>query len=653
MKKFKCLLNRFFTSILFVCLGISSFAQYAGSVDTTFAPNNNGVPFSTSGHYRSMGVEVIGNSVYYALQCEPGYPKIRKYDFQGNEDLDWYNNQMSTWNTQFATTFLETEKDINGNYTGEFFISGRNSYNSMVNQGVRFLNKINADGTRDLNFVCPYTSWISVCTSIYHDWENGILYYSYRNGYGTVVLVSCDPNTGQVLQTLTLPVANNNYSINKITKIEGVDGIIVAGLFDFDYNNNHYASLFKIDSQFNILPINGLTNISNNFVINDIISVNDSECDGTLSGSTKIYIAGSISEVSGNTGFKNIARFNLLNDFWQIDQNYKPGCAGAVYDICYYNCHLVSTGNFASSTSSGSNSPFWSPKVTAFTSDGIVSDEFKMTTTGAGLGGVYVSGLENSFGQGTGRCLAVNPTNDGNGRWEIFIGGTFVNLIQGPPQPRSVIKNMNFMAKLYGFESSIDTEFTYCLDENGSNRYTISTFDISNTTGCEKWELYKSEGAPFNWILIRTENSHEFTDTTLNRSVWYRIVRTVTECGNSCSSGYIIYKESNNCQISNNGTELRELVMSSADYEEIKQIESEISKLDVFPNPTNGVLTIKDDFKDEFRSVSLYNSLGSKIVSKNYNSNNYKLDITDLPSGVYMLVITTDTGVQKQQIIKE
>jgi len=653
MKKFKCLLNRFFTSILFVCLGISSFAQYAGSVDTTFAPNNNGVPFSTSGHYRSMGVEVIGNSVYYALQCEPGYPKIRKYDFQGNEDLDWYNNQMSTWNTQFATTFLETEKDINGNYTGEFFISGRNSYNSMVNQGVRFLNKINADGTRDLNFVCPYTSWISVCTSIYHDWENGILYYSYRNGYGTVVLVSCDPNTGQVLQTLTLPGVNNNYSINKITKIEGVDGIIVAGLFDFDYNNNHYTSLFKIDSQFNILPINGVTNVSNNFAVYDIISVNDSECDGTLTGSTKIYIAGSISEVSGNTGFKNIARFNLLNDFWQIDQNYKPGCAGGVYDICYYNCHLVVTGNFSSSTSSGSNSPFWSPKVTAFTSDGIVSDEFKMTTTGSGLGGVYVSGFENSFGQGTGRCLAVNPTNDGNGRWEIFIGGTFVNLIQGPPQPRSVIKHMNFMAKLYGFESNIDTGFTYCLDENGSNNYTISTFDISNTTGCEKWEVYKSDGEPFNWTLIRTENTHDFTDTTLTTNVWYRIVRTVTECGNSCSSGYIIYKESNNCQISNNGTELRELVMSSVDYEEIKQIESEISKLDVFPNPTNGVLTIKDDFKDEFRSVSLYNSLGSKIVSKNYNSNNYRLDITDLPSGVYMLVITTDTGVQKQQIIKE
>ena len=122
---------------------------------------------------------------------------------------------------------------------------------------------------------------------------------------------------------------------------------------------------------------------------------------------------------------------------------------------------------------------------------------------------------------------------------------------------------------------------------------------------------------------------------------------------NSCSSGYIIYKESQNCQISNNGVELRALVISSEEHEEIKQIESEISTLDIFPNPTNGIVTIQDSFKDEFRSVSLYNSLGSKVISKNYNSNNYKIDITDLPNGVYMLVITTDTGIQKQQIIKQ
>ena len=654
MKKFKCLLSRIITSTLFVCLGISSFAQLAGSIDTTFTPNNNGTPFSTSGYYKAMGVEVIGNSVYYALQCEPGYPKIRKYDFQGNEDESWYSNQMSTWNTQFATTYLEPEKDQSGNYTGKFFICGRNSFNSMVNQGVRFLNKINADGTRDLNFVCPYTSWISICSTIYHDWENGKLYYSYRNGYGTAVLVSCDPNTGQVLQTLTLPGINNNYNISKITKIPGTNDIIVGGSFNFTYNNDAYVGMFKLNSQFNIEPIAGLTNTQSNLVVSDIIFVNDSECDGILTGQVKAYVSGSISQVSGVSNLRNIARFNLNGGYWNIDSNYNAGCSGYVADICYYNCHLIATGNFASSMPTGPYAPTWSPKVTAFTSDGLISEEFKMINTGSGIGGVYISGFENNFGQGDGRCLAVSSANDGNGRWEIFLGGSFVNLIQGPTPPRSVIKHVNFMAKLYGFGTSIDTRFDYCLSEINTDRYSVSTFEISNTSGCEKWSLYESNDALFNWSLVRTENTHDFTDTTLLINKWYRLVRTVTECGNSCSSSYIIYKEAQDCQVQNNGAELRSLVTSDYNSEvEMRQIETEVSNLQVYPNPSNGLVTINDNFKDEFRSISIYNSIGAKVFSKNYNSNNYKLDFTDLPNGVYMLVITTDNGIQKQQIIKE
>lgn len=653
MKKFKCLLNRISLSILFVCLGISSIAQLAGGVDTTFAPNNNGIPFSTSGYYRSMGVEVVGNSVYYAFSSEPGFPKIRKYDFQGNEDESWYSNQMSTWSTQFATTCLEPEKNQNGDYTGEFFIGGRNSYNSMSSQGVRFLNKINSDGTRDLNFVCPITSWISVCSAIYQDWENQKLYFSYRNGYGTVVIACCDQNTGVIFQTFTIPSISNNFDIRKITKIPGTNDIVAGGTFDFTINGQNYVGMFRLDSQFNVLPINGITGLAGSFSISDILFVNSSECDGTLTGSMKVYLSGGISQISGVSNLRNIARFDLSGNNWIIDSNYNPGCSGYVADICYYNCHLIATGNFASSMPKGNYAPTWSPKVTAFTSDGLLSDEFKMLNTGSGLGGVYLQGFENNFGQGDGRCLAVNSNDDGNDRWEIFIGGTFVNLISGPQQPRNVLKHVNFMAKLYGFNSNIDSRFDYCLEEGDSDRYSISTFEISNTNGCEKWSLYESDNVS-NWNLIRTELSHDFTDTTLLINKWYKLTRTVTECGNSCSSSYIIYKESQNCQTPNSGVELRQLVINSeSDNIEIKQIEMETDNLQIFPNPSNGIITVTDNFKDEFRNISLYNSIGSKVFNNGFNSNNYRIDFTELPSGVYMLVITTDIGVQRQQIIKE
>jgi len=220
-------------AILMLLATVVSQAQYlAGAVDTTFTLNNDGVPLSANGYYRAMGVEVVGNSVYYAFSTSPGLPAVRKFDFQGNEDESWYTNQMSTWGAQFATFCLEPEKDVTGNYTGAFFICGRNSFNSMVNQGVRFLNKINADGTRDLNFVCPTTSWISICSAVYHDWENNKLYYSYQTGYSEASymqnIVCCDPNTGQVLRTLTLP--STTGLIRKIAKQPGTNDLILGGV---------------------------------------------------------------------------------------------------------------------------------------------------------------------------------------------------------------------------------------------------------------------------------------------------------------------------------------------------------------------------------------------------------------------------------------
>ena len=635
-------------AILMLMATVVGQAQYlAGAVDTTFTLNNDGVPLSTNGYYRAMGVEVVGNSVYYAFSTSPGLPAIRKFDFQGNEDESWYTNQMSTWGAQFATFCLEPEKDATGNYTGEFFICGRNSFNSMVNQGVRFLNKINADGTRDLNFVCPTTSWISICSAVYHDWENNKLYYSYQTGYSeathTQNIVCCDPNTGQVLQTLTLPSPTG--LIRKITKMPGTNDLILGGDLDFNLNGNQYDGLFKLTGQFTIAPIEGITNLTNNFVVSDILFVNDTECDGTSTG-MKVYVAGSGTTMSGVSGLRGIARFTLINNTWIIDNNYNAGCSGTIGDIVYYNCHLIATGNFASSMPTGPYTPVWTPKVTAFTSEGQINPEFKRATIGYGLGGVYTPGFENNFGQGSGLCLAVNSVDDGNDRWEIFVGGTFVSVIKGS----NIIKQANYTAKLYGFRNSIDPRFTYCLDEDDNGKYMLSTFNTTSTSGCEKWELFESTTPNLNWTLIDTKTTPDFTSMGLAAGIWYKIVRTVTECGNSCSSSYTFYRDILNCTSQNNGTELRSSITTPLIS---KPQEIELNDISVYPNPTSGLITVVDMFEDTFRNVDLYNSLGVKVFSKSINSRTYQLDMSYMPGGMYMLVVTTKNNTKKQQIIKE
>jgi hypothetical protein len=640
-------MKHLFTILMLLTIAVSQ-AQYpAGAVDTTFTLNNDGVPLSTNGYYRAAGVEVVGNSVYYAFSTSPGLPAIRKFDFQGNEDESWYTNQMSTWGAQFATFCLEPEKDATGNYTGEFFISGRNSFNSMVNQGVRFLNKINADGTRDLNFVCPTTSWISICSAIYHDWENNKLYYSYQTGYSeathTQNIVCCDPNTGQVLQTLTLPSPTG--LIRKITKIPGTNDLILGGDLDFNLNGNQYDCLFKLTEQFTIAPIEGITNLPSNFVVADILFVNDTECDGTLTG-MKVYIAGSGNIMSGVSGLRGIARFTLTNNTWTIDSNYNAGCSGTISDIVYYNCHLIATGNFASSMPTGPYTPVWTSKVTAFTSEGQINPEFKRATIGYGLGGVHTAGFENNFGQGTGLCLAVNPINDGNNRWEIFVGGTFVSVIQGS----NIIKQANYVAKLYGFRSSIDPRFTYCLDDADNDKYTLSTFNTISTSGCEKWELFESTTPNSNWTLIDTKTTSDFISVGLVAGMWYKIVRTVTECGSSCSSSYTFYRDIQNCEPQNTGTELRSSITTQQPTQTIK---SEPTDISIYPNPAFGLVTITDGYGAGFRNLDIYNSLGTKVLTTSVNTEIYQIDMSKFPSGVYMIVVTTKEGIKKQQVVKE
>lgn len=625
---------------------VVSQAQYpAGAVDTTFILNNDGVPLSTNGYYKAAGVEVVGNSVYYAFSTSPGLPAIRKYDFQGNEDESWYVNQMSTWGTQFATVCLETEKDATGNYTGGFFISGRNSFNSMVNQGVRFLNKINADGTRDLNFVCPITSWISICSAVYHDWENNKLYYAYQtNSSSSQTIVCCDPNTGQTLQTLTIPGLNG--MVSKITKIPNSNDLIIGGNVSFEYNGHDYVSLFKLTEQFTIAPLEGITDLPCSFVVTDLLFVNDIDCAGVENGAVKAYIAGSGSQMSGASGLRGIARFTLNNGVWSIDRDYNAGCSGVIGDIVYYNCHLIATGNFASSMPTGPYAPVWTSKVTAFTSEGQINPEFKRATIGHGLGGVYTAGFENSFGQGSGLCLAVNPTYDGNDRWEIFVGGTFVSVIQGS----NVIKKANYTAKLYGFRSSIDPRFTYCLDDDDNGKYMLSTFNTISTSGCEKWELFESTTPNSNWTLIDAKATPDFTSMGLATGMWYKIVRTVTECGNSCSSSYTFYRDVQNCGSQNAGTELRSSIITQ---QPTQTIESESTDISIYPNPAFGLVTITDGYGAGFRNLDIYNSLGAKVLTTTVNTEIYQIDMSKFPSGVYMIVVTAKGGIKKQQIIKE
>ena len=70
----------------------------------------------------------------------------------------------------------------------------------------------------------------------------------------------------------------------------------------------------------------------------------------------------------------------------------------------------------------------------------------------------------------------------------------------------------------------------------------------------------------------------------------------------------------------------------------------------IYPNPSNGVITIKKNSAIELNSISIYDILGNQVQIKQFNaSSNQSLDLTNLTKGIYLARIESVNGQVKTQ----
>ncbi len=73
--------------------------------------------------------------------------------------------------------------------------------------------------------------------------------------------------------------------------------------------------------------------------------------------------------------------------------------------------------------------------------------------------------------------------------------------------------------------------------------------------------------------------------------------------------------------------------------------------LQLFPNPTYGMVRIKG--AQPVNAIEVFNVLGAKVLEQSYSSNRADLDISNLPSGIYMFRISnTDGSSVVKKVIK-
>jgi methionine salvage enolase-phosphatase E1 len=85
----------------------------------------------------------------------------------------------------------------------------------------------------------------------------------------------------------------------------------------------------------------------------------------------------------------------------------------------------------------------------------------------------------------------------------------------------------------------------------------------------------------------------------------------------------------------------------------VKELNSTKNIIEIYPNPTNGILNLKLESKNttNAREVSIYNSFGALVRKEDliFKNNTASINTNELPNGVYELSL--EDGVSKRFVI--
>ena len=77
------------------------------------------------------------------------------------------------------------------------------------------------------------------------------------------------------------------------------------------------------------------------------------------------------------------------------------------------------------------------------------------------------------------------------------------------------------------------------------------------------------------------------------------------------------------------------------------------NEITLYPNPVSSTLNIATAEKTTIYSVEVINIAGQKVASHEVNSNKFSCDLSGLPSGMYLINITTNEGNVNRLINKQ
>lgn len=171
----------------------------------------------------------------------------------------------------------------------------------------------------------------------------------------------------------------------------------------------------------------------------------------------------------------------------------------------------------------------------------------------------------------------------------------------------------------------------------------LTYFDAIPTSG---------DQVAITWQTAMELNNSHFTIERSNNGMDWQILTTVEGAGNSTVA--LDYKTMDDAPME--GVSYYRLKQTDFDgqytYSDIKAVQLEISKtsnIQVYPNPTQSVVTIKGLPLEYSKNLQLFNSLGQAVPIQIHSQSDHKtiIDLSGLKAGTYLL--KTGTTVKRIQ----
>jgi hypothetical protein len=274
--------------------------------------------------------------------------------------------------------------------------------------------------------------------------------------------------------------------------------------------------------------------------------------------------------------------------------------------------------------------------------------------------GTYWIGLNVTNGGGTVNYMNFSCSetyNSGSDRWTSpIIDNTGNNIMQGVTGAfGNEIKNQG---SVFNIRFSYDTPYN-------CTRLLICAASGSCPTPVEfiRFDAIPANGVvDLSWITATEKNSSYFSVEKSLDGVTFTSIGKVDAAGNSSSVKQYAFRDKNAAVSGVVYYRITEYdIDGESTHSNIRSIKNiSDSDISVVPNPSNGNFTVTVDGGGQNTSLSLivYNTLGQIVYQssdKNNGGSNYSknIDIQNLPSGVYVLHLTTSGGTWVRKIIKD